>query len=349
MNYILGIESSCDETAAAVYDLSHRRIVAHHLYSQATEMHEQYGGVVPEIASRSHLEKIDTIIEYTLQQAKISLQEIDVIAVTNKPGLAGSLLVGLCFAKGMAWAQHKKFIGVNHLEGHIFSSFLNPDGSLNENITFPYLCLSVSGGHTSLYLVKDFGVYDELGSTIDDAAGEAFDKIAKLMGHGYPGGPLIEQLAREASFQDFYDYPRGKNKYTSYEFSFSGLKTAILYDMVKRNLYDLKTGINHTTLTREEQQKVASSMLVCINDIFHAKLKTAFNQFPETQGFTIVGGVACNKYLKAQLADYCAKRGKFFAAPPPAFCTDNGAMIAFVGSYKAERGEFDALSLDVFE
>lgn len=349
MKYILGIESSCDETAAAVYDLQSKQIVAHHLYSQATEMHEKYGGVVPEIASRSHLEKIDSIVNFTLQQAGVDLQQIDAIAVTNKPGLAGSLLIGLCFAKGMAWATGKKFIGINHLEGHIFSAFLNVDGSVKTEIEFPYLCLSVSGGHTSLYLVKDFGLYEELGTTMDDAAGEAFDKIAKLMGYGYPGGPIIEELAREASFEDFHDYPRGKNKYASYEFSFSGLKTAILYDMVKRGLYDLKTGINHERLTREEQQKVASSMLVCIADIFHAKIKTAFNEFPELKGFTMVGGVACNKYLKAQMADYCAKRGKFFCAPPPVFCTDNGAMIAFVAGYKAERGEFSPLSLDVFE
>ena len=349
MKYILGIESSCDETAAAVYDLDSKRIIAHHLHSQATEMHEKYGGVVPEIASRSHLEKIDEIITYTLKQANVSLQEIDTIAVTNKPGLAGSLLIGLCYAKGLAWASNKKFMGINHLEGHIFSSFLREDGSVNDQISFPYLCLSVSGGHTSLYIVKDFGVYHELGSTIDDAAGEAFDKIAKLMGYGYPGGPIIEKLARDAGFGDFHHYPRGKNLYASYQFSFSGLKTAILYDMVKRGLYDLKTGINHQTLNLEEQQKVASSMLVCIAEIFHAKIKTAFTEFPELKGFTMVGGVACNKYLKAQMAEYCNKRGKFFVAPPPTFCTDNGAMIAFVGGYKAERGQFNELSLDVFE
>ncbi len=191
---ILGIETSCDETGVAVYDTAAQKILSHELFSQIQE-HAQYGGVVPEIASRSQLEKIHPVTLAALTQAGITLQDIDAIAVPTNPGLAGSLFVGLCYAKGITWALNKKLIAINHLEGHLFSSFLNSDGSYN-NIPFPHICLSVSGGHTSMYLVEDFGKYHEIGQTIDDAAGEAFDKIAKILGFAYPGGPMIEKLAQ---------------------------------------------------------------------------------------------------------------------------------------------------------
>lgn len=335
---ILGIETSCDETAAAVYD-TERGILSNVLFSQIN-LQKDFGGVVPEVASRSHLEKIDSIIAQALQTAQIPLEEIDVIAVTTKPGLAGSLLVGLMTAKAIAWVQQKKIIGVNHLEGHAFSAFLS-----NKNIPFPHACITASGGHTSLYRMKNFGDYEVLGQTVDDAAGECFDKISKWLQLGYPGGPIIEQLAAEVNFQDFFHYPRGNNKILN--FSFSGLKTAVLYDLVKRGFYDLpaKKLLNESM---ELKQQVASSLLVCITDIFKQKLSLVFDFCPDLQAVTFVGGVACNKFIRKELAAFCAQHGKKFFYPEAQYCTDNAAMIAFVGHYKAQQNKFDDLYLDIF-
>ena len=191
---ILGIETSCDETSASVY---RDNVISNVIFSQIN-LHKPFGGVMPEVASRSQLEKINPVVRQALELAQVTLNDIDVIAVTHKPGLPGSLLVGVCFAKAIAAAKQKKLIGVNHLEAHAFSSFLEHD------VPFPHLCLTASGGHTSLYLMHDFGKYEVIGQTVDDAAGEAFDKIAKLMNLPYPGGPEIEKLAREVDFQDFY-------------------------------------------------------------------------------------------------------------------------------------------------
>src|SRR5271156_2111294 len=249
----LGIETSCDETAAAVYH-SERGILSNKLFSQI-DLHRIYGGVVPEVASRSHLEKINLIVQEALDAAGVTLDDINVIAVTSNPGLAGSLLVGLCFAKGIAYAQDKKLIGINHLEGHAFSAFLEHD------IPFPHLCLTASGGHTALYLVQDFGDYQVIGQTLDDAAGEAFDKVAKLINLPYPGGPVIEKLAREMEFKDFFHYPR--NKDIGLDFSFSGLKTAVLYDLVKRNAYSMEAKKFTQPDNEQLKKEVASSLLVC--------------------------------------------------------------------------------------
>jgi len=201
MAIILGIETSCDETAAAIYDSDRKLLLSSVIFSQV-KLHEIYGGVVPEIASRSHLEKIDIIIQAALDQANTNLNNIDYIAVTNKPGLVGSLLVGMCFAKSLAYAKNKKLIGINHLQAHIFSSFLKSDNTI-ENVPFPHICLSASGGSTVIYYVKNFGEYEIIGQTTDDAAGEAFDKIAKIIGFGYPGGAKIETAAKLVDFQDF--------------------------------------------------------------------------------------------------------------------------------------------------
>ncbi len=377
---ILGIETSCDETAAAVYqDRSHPSIVlslskdakakhsgravsalssadapnlqsvvlSNELHSQIS-LHAQFGGVVPELASRSHLEKINQIMTLALQKAKIKLHDIDVIAVTTHPGLPGSLLIGLCFAKAIAFALNKPIIGINHLEGHAFSPLIEND------VPFPHICLTASGGHTALFLIEGLGDYQIVGQTIDDAAGEAFDKIAKLLGLPYPGGPVIEKLAREMDFKDFYHYTRpstrsGRTEFASLDFSFSGLKTAVLYDMVKRGVYDLAN--KKFLLTGEEaaieQRKIASSLLVCIGDIFKKKLGYALEQYPEIKAITFAGGVACNKYLKQQLSDWARDRELTFFAPAPQYCTDNGAMIAFVGAYKAAQDKFDSLDLDI--
>ena len=202
MRLILGIETSCDETAAAVYDSKNQKILSNVLHSQI-KLHEKYGGVVPEIASRSHLARIKSIVEQALEEAALSFDAIDTIAVTTKPGLAGSLLVGLSYAKGLAWAGNKKLVGIDHLEGHLFSSMLQADGTKRDEHSFPYLALSMSGGHTSLYLVYSNQKYEIIGQTIDDAGGEAFDKVARMLGLPYPGGPHIEKKQKKLTFKIF--------------------------------------------------------------------------------------------------------------------------------------------------
>ncbi|MFA6263519.1 MAG: tRNA (adenosine(37)-N6)-threonylcarbamoyltransferase complex transferase subunit TsaD [Candidatus Babeliales bacterium] len=345
---ILGIDTSCDETGAAVFDTAAHKLLSHALFSQI-DLHEVYGGVVPEIASRSQLEKIDIIVAHALAKAGISIEHIDGIAVTNRPGLVGSLLVGLSFAKGIAWALRKKIMGVDHLEGHIFSSFLQSDGGVRNGIEFPMLALSASGGHTALHRVKDFGNYELIGQTHDDAAGEAFDKIAKMLGLGYPGGAVIEKLAAQVNFHDFFSYPRTKFSKERLEFSFSGLKTAVLYDLAKKGAYDLATGPIKTALTPALQQQVASSLLVCVGDIFCASVREALIRQPDIQTVTFAGGVACNKYLRSRLEAFCMQAKRKFFAAPPSFCTDNGAMIAFVGDYKSQQNKWDTLALDVIK
>lgn len=335
---ILGIETSCDEVAASVFD-SRNGVLSNVLFSQI-ELHKHYGGVVPEEASRSQIEKIGTIIASALKQANITLNDIDTIAVTTKPGLSGSLLVGLCFAKALAFALQKKIIGINHLEGHAFSA------CIENKIPFPFLCLTASGGHTSLYLMHNFGEYTVLGSTLDDAAGEAFDKIAKMMKLPYPGGPLLEKLAQQVEFQDFFHYPRGSLQ--TLDFSFSGLKTSIMYDLVKRGLYDIPTKNFIGTPDGELQKQVASSLHVCIRDIFISRLTRAFKEFPKIKAVSFVGGVAANSYLKKELSNFCKAKGLEFYSPSLQYCTDNAAMIAFVGNYKAEQGIYSDLSLDIF-
>jgi N6-L-threonylcarbamoyladenine synthase len=340
----LGIETSCDETAVAVFDAQRQLMLSSVLYSQI-DLHERYGGVVPEIASRSQLEKIEPIMMLALEKAGVTLDQIDNIAVTCKPGLVGSLLVGLCYAKGIAWALNKKLIGVNHLEGHIFSTYLKPDHSVATDIPFPHLSLTVSGGHTAMYLVKDFGTYTCIGRTEDDAAGEAFDKVAKMMGYGYPGGARIEKMAASVDFKDFHKYPRTKNLNGEIFFSFSGIKTAVLYHLVREGAYDMASGPIKTT-PDSFKTEVASSLLVCITDIFLKNIDLAFKKYPHIKGFTFGGGVACNKYMRLRMQELCTARGKTFHFPAPAYCTDNGGMIAFVGSYKATQGKFDPLTLD---
>lgn len=335
---ILGIETSCDETAAAVYH-PQLGILSNELFSQI-DLHKEYGGVVPEIASRAHIEKIIPIVQKALDNAQMTLDDIDSIAITTKPGLPGSLLVGLCFAKSIALATGKPLLGINHLDGHIYSACIEHD------VPFPFLCLTASGGHTSLYLVKNYHEYDLLGTTLNDAAGEAFDKVAKLIDLGYPGGPIIEQLASQVGFEDFFNYPRLKKK--DLTFSFSGLKTAVLYDLVKRNAYDLKKKLFLAGDNKELKQQVASSFLTCVSDIFADRIKIALKQYPEIKAVTFVGGVACNSFIKEKLETLCERRHVPFFSPSHQYCTDNAAMIAFVGSKKAELGTFDDLLLDIF-
>lgn len=337
MHYtILGIESSCDETAAAVYD---NNVLSNVIHSQI-DLHKLYGGVIPEVASRSHIEKMPYVVEHALFDAHKKFDAIDIVAVTNKPGLPGSLLIGVCFAKAIAWTKQKKIIGIDHLEGHIFSSFLEHD------VPFPHICLTASGGHTALYLVEGFGKFTLLGHTLDDAAGEAFDKIAKLINLPYPGGPAIEQLAQEASFKDFFNYPRSTPD--SLDFSFSGLKTAVLYDLVKKNLYNLQTKQLSSPISKAVKKQIASSLLICITEIFREKIMLALKKYPHIKAITFVGGVACNKYISDKLKQYAETNDLLFFKPSQQYCTDNAAMIAFVGSYKASQQKFSTYNLDIY-
>jgi N6-L-threonylcarbamoyladenine synthase len=347
MALVLGIETSCDETGVGIFDSDKNEILLDLVFSQV-KLHEIYGGVVPEIASRSQLEKIDVLVTQALDQAYIKFNEIDVVAATAGPGLIGSLLVGLCFAKAIAWSGNKKLIGINHLEGHIFSSFIKNDFSCSKDIPFPHICLAVSGGHTSLYLVSDFGSYTTISQTVDDAAGEAFDKTAKILGFGYPGGAIIEQLAEQVNFVDCFDYPRTKNKNGEILFSFSGLKTAVLYHLVKKGIYNIQKGLIIKEIPLELKQQIASSMLVCVADIFEKNLKIAIKNHENVKAITFVGGVACNQYIKNRLQVFCKKKGVQFFHPPKKFCTDNGGMISFVGGYKANQGIYSDFDIDVF-
>jgi N6-L-threonylcarbamoyladenine synthase len=335
---ILGIESSCDETGAAIYD-TQKGLLSNELYSQV-DLHAWHGGVIPELASRLHMEKIGIIVQSALDKAGVTLEQIDTIAVTSKPGLPGALMIGVSYAKGLAFAENKKLIGINHLEGHVFSA------CIDNTIPFPFLCLTVSGGHTSLYFVQDFGQYSLVGHTIDDAAGEAFDKIAKMMNLPYPGGPVIEKLAEQVNFEDFFHYTRGSM--SGPNFSFSGLKTSILYDLVKRGAYDLEAKKFLKDDDLYFKQQVASSLLVCMGDIFQKKLAEAIKLHPHVKAISFVGGVACNKYLRRTLQAFAQKRGIQLFYPTPKLCTDNAGMIAFVGSYKAAQGKFDDLHLAIF-
>ncbi len=336
---ILAVESSCDETAASVYS-STAGVLSNELFSQI-DLHARYGGVVPEIASRSHIEKINPIVQQALDKAHVSLKDIDIFAVTQRPGLPGSLLIGVSFVKALAGVMQKSIIGINHLEGHVFSA------CIENSIPFPFIGLTASGGHTALYYVRGLGDFELIGQTTDDAAGEAFDKVAKLIGLPYPGGPVIEKLATQVDFHDFFHYPRLKN-HATLDFSFSGLKTAVLYDLVKKDLYNLKDKQFLAVGDRALQKQVASSLLVCIGDIFERALERAFKQYPEAQALAFVGGVACNNYLKNRFKTTTSRLKKEFYFPSPRYCTDNAAMIAFVAHYKAQKGQYSDLSLDIY-
>ncbi len=335
---ILGIESSCDETGAAIFSTKNG-LCSNELFSQIKQ-HAHAGGVIPEQASREHMVKIVTIVDDALTKANKTIDDIDAIAVTHKPGLPGALMVGVSYAKGLAFAADKKIIGVDHLEGHIFSA------CIENQVTFPFVALTASGGHSALYLVHNYGNFELLGSTLDDAAGEAFDKVAKLMNLPYPGGPVIEKLASEVEFQDYFKYPRGN--LTDFNFSFSGLKTAILYHLLKNNAYDPETKKFLKPEDIEFKQKVSSSLLVCIGDIFENKLKKIFKTYPQVRSFCFVGGVACNKYLRNRLSKTCNDFNKQLFFPTPKLCTDNAGMIAFVGHYMAQQGKYSDLNLKVF-
>jgi len=294
---------------------------------------------MPEVASRSHIQKIQPIVHGALQKAGITLDEIDCIAVTNGPGLPGSLLVGLCFAKSLAFARKIPIVGVNHIHAHALSP------AIENNIPFPYLCLTASGGHTSLSIVYSMLEQRTIANTRDDAAGEAFDKVAKLLNLGYPGGPIIEQLAREQQFKDFFAYPRAKHK--ELFFSFSGLKTAVLYHLMQEGWYDR----TQKKFTQEENHPlkamIASSFLASVSDIMVSRITIALQQHPEIQAIAFAGGVACNQFIKTNIEQCARQHNRPFFAPRPSYCTDNAAMVAFAGYQKAKTCQFDDQTLDL--
>ena len=322
---VLGIESSCDETAAAV--LQDGQTLLSNVIASQIRIHEKYGGVVPEIASRKHVEAIVPVVLEALEKAGVPLEAIGGIAVTRGPGLVGSLLVGLSMAKALALARNIPFVGVNHLEGHVASAFLAEDRP-----AFPFIALVVSGGHTNLYLVRDFDDLRLMGQTRDDAAGEAFDKAAKLLDIGYPGGVVIDRLARSGNPQALA-FPRSMRD--SLEFSFSGVKTSLLTYMKKRE---------RPPVAEEIPDIVASYQEAIVDVLVEKTLRAA--EMQSIGQVAVVGGVAANSRLRARFLEDARARGIRVFIPPPVFCTDNAAMIAVVGHHALARGRRDPYDLN---
>lgn len=316
---ILAIESSCDETAAAVVR-NGREVLSNVIYSQI-DLHTLYGGVVPEIASRKHIEKINQVIEQALKEADMQLQQMDAIAVTYGPGLVGALLVGVSEAKAISFATGIPLVGVHHIEGHISANFIE-----NKELEPPFICLIVSGGHTHLVKVLDYGKYEILGRTRDDAAGEAFDKVARAIGLGYPGGPKIDKVSKEGN-PDAIHFPRAKVDENIYDFSFSGLKSAVLNYI---NSAEMKGDIINVPDVAASFQKAVVDVLV-----EHSMEAVKENHFDK---FAIAGGVASNSGLRAAMQEACMKNNITFYHPSPIFCTDNAAMIGVAGYYEYIKG-----------
>lgn len=317
--YILAIESSCDETAAAV--VKNGRQVLSNVISSQIALHTLYGGVVPEIASRKHIEKINQVVEAALEEAHMALEEMTAVAVTYGPGLVGALLVGVAEAKAIAYGAGKPLVGVHHIEGHVSANFIeHPD------LEPPFVCLIVSGGHTHLVVVKDYGEFEILGRTRDDAAGEAFDKVARAVGLGYPGGPKVDKTAREGNPKAIR-FPRAKVEGAPYDFSFSGLKSAVLNYM------------NHAKMTGEEicVPDLAASFQAAVVDVLVSHTVDAAKKLGYRK-VAMAGGVASNSALRAGMRRACKRAGIELYYPSPVLCTDNGAMIGAAGYYEYMKG-----------
>jgi len=324
---ILGIDTSCDDTSAAV--VSRGEQILSSIVSSQTDIHNKYGGIVPELASRRHVEMIWPVVDEALSAADISFDAVNAIAVCCGPGLIGSLLVGCGFAKAVGYARNIPLVGVNHLEGHIFSAFLEKDKP-----EFPFLSLIASGGHTSLFIVKGFGQYKELGRTRDDAAGEAYDKVSKLLGLGYPGGPLIDKLALDGDARAF-DFPRAWLP-ESFDFSFSGLKTAVKL-VVGKDAGSLKDPVFIADLAASFQASVVD---VLVKKVELAMIKTGIRTM------VLSGGVASNSGLRKKITEMANETDAKVFLPSPALCTDNAAMIASAGYYHYIAGETASLDLN---
>ena len=324
---ILAIESSCDETAASVVK-NGREVLSNVIYSQIA-LHTEYGGVVPEIASRKHIEKINQVIEQALKDASVTLQDITAIAVTYGPGLVGALLVGVSAAKAISFATGIPLVGVHHIEGHISANYIE-----NKDLEPPFVCLVASGGHSHLVVVKDYGEYEIIGRTRDDAAGEAFDKVARAIGLGYPGGPKIDKLSKEGN-PNAIEFPRARVADNAYDFSFSGLKSAVL------------NYLNGCQMKGEPvcQADVAASFQKAVTDVLVEHSVNAAKAY----GFkklAIAGGVASNSSLRAAFEKKCEAEGISFYHPSPVFCTDNAAIIGAAGYYDYLKGIRSDLDLN---
>jgi N6-L-threonylcarbamoyladenine synthase len=325
---VLGIETTCDETGAAIvrrHPDGRAEILANEIASQPD--HEAFGGVVPEVAARAHIAKLEPMVRVALKKAKIGIKDLDAIAAAAGPGLIGGVLVGLTMAKGMAFAAGKPLIGINHLEAHA----LTP--RLTDQVPFPYLLLLVSGGHTQLVAVTGVGEYTRIGSTIDDALGEAFDKVAKLLGLGYPGGPALERAAENGNFLRF-DLPRSMTGRVEADFSFSGLKTAVRLAAERV-----------APLNKADIADMAASFQATIVDILDDRVRQGLKQFRarfgEPSALVIAGGVAANQAIRRALSRLTAEMGLPLSVPAPALCTDNGAMIAWAGLERLAAGKID--------
>lgn len=317
--YILAIESSCDETAAAV--VKNGRQVLSNVISSQIALHTVYGGVVPEIASRKHIEKINQVIETALSEAGVTLEEIDAVGVTYGPGLVGALLVGVAEAKAIAYAAKKPLIGVHHIEGHIAANYIE-----HKELEPPFFCLVVSGGHSHLVQVKDYGQFEIIGRTRDDAAGEAFDKVARAIGLGYPGGPKIDKVSKEGN-PEAIAFPRAHVGDSLYDFSFSGVKSAVL------------NYINGCRMKGEEwnQADIAASFQKAVTDVLVENAMRAVREY-RAEKFAIAGGVAANSALRSAMKEACEKEGIDFYYPSPVYCTDNAAMIGAAAYYEYLNG-----------
>lgn len=324
---ILAIESSCDETAAAVVE-NGRSVLSNIIYSQIAD-HTLYGGVVPEIASRRHIEKINQVIEQALTDAGMTLDDMDAVAVTYGPGLVGALLVGVAAAKAISYARQLPLVGVHHIEGHISANYIE-----NPELEPPFLCLVVSGGHTHLVKVTDYGKYQILGRTRDDAAGEAFDKVARAIGLGYPGGPKIEKVSHEGN-PDAIAFPRAKIADGEYDFSFSGLKSAVLNYLNGCRMKNIPI----------VQADVAASFQQSVTDVLVEHARNAVREY-HMDKFAVAGGVASNGTIRAAMEQMCIQEGVHFYHPSPLLCTDNAAMIGAAAYYDFIAGKRAGLDLN---
>lgn len=328
MRYILAIDTSCDDSCLGIYDLKKRQIVINKIISQAA-MHASFGGVVPEVASRGHLKNLPKLFNEFFQSTKIKIEEIAFIAVSCRPGLIGSLLIGSSFAKGLAWSLGKKVYGIDHLEAHLLSPLID-----NRELKMPYLCYLVSGGHSMAVIVKEVGDYHLLGKTQDDALGEAFDKVAKILGFQYPGGPIVEKVAKKWK-GDLLELPIAYKDKSHYNFSYSGLKTAF-----KRLSIEKGINIENKVLITYEQffhlpknkQAIISQLSASFQNAAYNSLFLNFKKILKKysiKNFTIAGGVASNKFITLNFQKFCNQNGINFYFPKIEYCTDNGAMIAF--------------------
>ena len=331
---ILGIESSCDETAASLITENDQGlpVILSNIVSSQVEIHKEFGGVVPELAARSHIEKIDWIVKKAINESGKKIEDIDAVASTAGPGLIVCLSIGLSFGKAFASSMNKPFIAVNHLEGHALSP------KLNSNLDYPYLLLLISGGHTQFLNVQNLGIYKRLGTTIDDALGEAFDKTAKLLGIEFPGGPEIEILAEKGDSKK-YDLPKPIFNKGGCNLSFAGLKTAILK-------------ISKTIKSQQDKYDLAASFQKTIEEILYKKTKIAFNEFEKMNElkekvFVVAGGVAANKKIRSMLINLCKENNYKSIFPSIEFCGDNAAMIAMVGLEKFKLKQFNNLNYPV--